>query len=88
LVRERLVLVVDVCDIATGKVIHVRARGFGEITPVDRTRAMKKSARYLGPDESRWDPRFVPSLKLPSTSTSRRQVTWTPFVDDARSGAT
>jgi len=62
-----LVLVVDVCDIETGEVIHVRARGGAEIVPVDRDRAMKKFARYLGPDSSKWDPRFVSSLDLPTT---------------------
>jgi hypothetical protein len=68
---ERLVLVVDECDISTGEVIHVRARGFGEIIPVDRDRAMKKFSRYLGADQSTWDPRFVPSLDLPSTRMCR-----------------
>jgi hypothetical protein len=64
---QRLVLVVDECDISTGEVVHVRARGFGEIIPVDRDRAIRKFARYLGADQSTWDPRFVPSLDLPST---------------------
>lgn len=71
LAGEPLVLVVDVCDIATGEVIHVRARGFGEIIAVDRERAMRKFARYLGSDQSTWDPRFVPSLDLPSTRMCR-----------------
>jgi hypothetical protein len=71
LAGERLVLVVDVCDIDTGEVIHVRARGFGEILSVDRARAMRKFARYLGPDEARWDPRFVRSLDFPSTRMCR-----------------
>lgn len=68
---ERLVLVVDVCDIATGEVVHVRARGFAEIIPVDRERAMRKFARYLGVDQSAWDPRFLPSLDLASTRMCR-----------------
>ena len=66
-----LVLVVDVCDIETGEVIHVRARGSGEIVPVDRDRAVKTLARYLGPDSSKWDPRFVSSLDLPTTRLCR-----------------
>ena len=69
--RERLALVVDECDILSGEVIHVRARGVGEIIPVDRDRAMRKFARYLGEDESKWDPRFIPSLDLPSTRMCR-----------------
>lgn len=68
---ERLVVVVDVSDLSTGEVVHVRARGYGEIVPVDRERAMRKFARYLGADESRWDPRFVPSLDLPSARMCR-----------------
>jgi hypothetical protein len=68
---EPLVVVIDECDIGTGEVIHVRARGQAEIIPVDRDRAMRKFARYLGPDESLWDPRFVPSLDVPSTRMCR-----------------
>lgn len=60
-------LVVDTCDIDTGEVIHVFARGTAELMPVDVGRAKRKFARYLGPDESRWDPRFVPSLSLDTT---------------------
>jgi hypothetical protein len=68
---ERLVLVVDECNISTGEVIHVRARGQAQVIPVDLERAMRKFARYLGPDQSCWDPRFVPSLELPSTRMCR-----------------
>lgn len=71
LTGERLVLVVDVCDLSTGEVVHIRARGHGEIIPVDRERAMRKFARYLGDQESKWDPRFVPSLDFPSTRMCR-----------------
>lgn len=71
LARERLILVVDECDVRTGEVIHVRARGYGEIIPVDRDRAMRKFSRYLGADQSQWDPRFVPSLDLLSTRMCR-----------------
>jgi nitroimidazol reductase NimA-like FMN-containing flavoprotein (pyridoxamine 5'-phosphate oxidase superfamily) len=72
---ERLVVVVDTCDVATGEVVHVRARGTAEVIPLDRERAMRKFARYLGRDESRWDPRFVPSLDDPSTRMVRFQPT-------------
>jgi hypothetical protein len=68
---EPLVLVVDECNIDTGEVIHVRARGFGEIIPVDRDRAMAKFARYLGPVPSTWDRRFAESLDLSSTRMCR-----------------
>ena len=51
-------LVIDVCDIATGLVRQVNARGHAEILPFDIPRGRRKLARYLGPDEQRWDPRF------------------------------
>ncbi|HUF33945.1 MAG TPA: pyridoxamine 5'-phosphate oxidase family protein [Acidimicrobiales bacterium] len=76
---ERLVVVVDVCDIVTGEVVHVRARGRSEIIPVVRGRAMRTFARYLGADQSAWDPRFVPSLDLPTT----RMCRFTPSSIDA-----
>ena len=76
---RRLVLVVDVCDVETGEVVHVRARGTAEIIPIDRDRAMRKFARYLGPDPSTWDPRFLPSLDLPTT----RMCRFTPASIDA-----
>lgn len=68
---EPLVLVVDECDLRTGEVVHVRARGFGEIIAVDRDKAMRKFSRYLGDNQSRWDPRFLPSLDAPSTRMCR-----------------
>ncbi len=68
---ETLVLVVDQCDIGTGEVIHVRARGLGEIIPVDVDRAERKFSRYLGSDQSKWDPRFLPSLDQSSTRMCR-----------------
>lgn len=51
-------LVIDVCDLATGLVRQVAARGRGEVVPLDAPRARRKLVRYLGSDEERWDPRF------------------------------
>jgi hypothetical protein len=68
---EQIVLIVDECNIETGEVIHVRARDTANIVAVDRERALRKFERYLGPDRSAWDPRFVPSLDLPSTRMCR-----------------
>ena len=51
-------LVVDVCDLASGLVRQVTARGEAELVPFDVPRGRRKPARYLGPDETRWDPRF------------------------------
>ncbi|MEU7024216.1 pyridoxamine 5'-phosphate oxidase family protein [Streptomyces sp. NPDC046203] len=55
----RIALVVDVCDVATGLVRQVVARGRAELVPFDVARGRRTLVRYLGPDESRWDPRFV-----------------------------
>ena len=51
-------IVVDECDLVTGTVRQVIARGQAELVPFDVPRGRRKLARYLGPDESRWDQRF------------------------------
>jgi hypothetical protein len=51
-------LVIDVCDLATGLVRQVAARGRGDVVALDAPRARRKLVRYLGFDEERWDPRF------------------------------
>lgn len=51
-------LVVDTCDLATGRVRQVTATGTATIEPFDPDRARRKLVRYLGADEDRWDPRF------------------------------
>jgi hypothetical protein len=53
-----IALVVDVCDLATGVVRQVIARGTAEILPFDVPRGRRKLTRYLGADESKWDARF------------------------------
>lgn len=55
----RVALVVDDCDLATGEVRQVIAHGRAELRPFDVPRGRRKLSRYLGPDESRWDPRFT-----------------------------
>lgn len=52
-------LVVDECDLATGLVRQVIARGRAELVPFDVERGRRKLVRYLGTDEARWDERFV-----------------------------
>lgn len=54
----RVALVVDSCDLSTGEARQVTARGEATVVPFDRERAHRKLARYLGPDERRWDRRF------------------------------
>lgn len=53
-----LAVVVDECDITTGAVRQVVARGTAEILPFDVPRGRRKLIRYLGPDEDTWDQRF------------------------------
>lgn len=51
-------LVVDECDLATGTVRQLFARGRAELLPFDVPRGRRKLTRYLGGDERRWDVRF------------------------------
>ncbi|OZV77535.1 phosphate oxidase [Micromonospora echinospora] len=53
-----LAITVDTCDIATGLVRQVIARGRAELLPFDTPRGRRKLSRYLGPDETVWDTRF------------------------------
>jgi Pyridoxamine 5'-phosphate oxidase len=59
-VREdpALALVVDECDLSTGRVRQVIARGSAEVLAFDVPRGRRKLARYLGADEGGWDQRF------------------------------
>ena len=69
----RLALVVDECDIATGRVRQVIARGRGELVPFDVARGRRKLTRYLGADETAWDIRFVHYLH---DDPAERGTTW------------
>lgn len=53
-----IALVVDVCDVGTGLVRQVIARGQAEILPFDVPRGRRKLSRYLGADDAKWDNRF------------------------------
>jgi nitroimidazol reductase NimA-like FMN-containing flavoprotein (pyridoxamine 5'-phosphate oxidase superfamily) len=53
-----LAITVDVCDLSTGLVRQVIARGRAEVLPFDVERGRRKLARYLGPSEAQWDVRF------------------------------
>jgi nitroimidazol reductase NimA-like FMN-containing flavoprotein (pyridoxamine 5'-phosphate oxidase superfamily) len=63
----RVALVVDTCDLVTGRVQVVSVRGVAEVVALDRERAIRKFIRYLGADEAHWDERFRASLFDPST---------------------
>ncbi|MGW4913765.1 pyridoxamine 5'-phosphate oxidase family protein [Streptomyces sp. NPDC004270] len=52
-------LVVDECDLVTGSVRQVIARGQAELVPFDVQRGRRMLVRYLGVDEALWDARFV-----------------------------
>lgn len=54
----RVAVVVDACDLGTGTVHQVSARGHAEVVPFDAERSRRKLVRYLGPDERKWDQRF------------------------------
>jgi len=51
-------LTVDVCDLTTGLVRQVIARGRAELLAFDVPRGKRKLSRYLGADETHWDSRF------------------------------
>ncbi|MEU6507760.1 MULTISPECIES: pyridoxamine 5'-phosphate oxidase family protein [unclassified Streptomyces] len=60
-------LVVDSCELTTGRVLQVVARGHGSVVDFDTDRGRRKLTRYLGEREELWDPRF----SLDGTSSSR-----------------
>ncbi|MFH8979575.1 pyridoxamine 5'-phosphate oxidase family protein [Streptomyces varsoviensis] len=53
-----IALVVDACDLGTGMVRQVIARGQAEVVPFDVPRGRRKLSRYLGADDAEWDERF------------------------------
>lgn len=60
----RAALVVDTCDLDTGETRQVSARGRAEMLALDPARSYRKLSRYLGPDETTWDPRFSAYLTM------------------------
>ena len=73
-------LVVDECDLATGRVRQVIARGRAELVPFDVPRGRRKLARYLGSDEALWDARFVHYLH---DDPGERGTMWLRLVPDS-----
>ncbi len=62
-------LAVDTCELESGRVLQVIARGDAELMPFERDRARRILARYLGPNEDAWDPeRFVAGTLESSTT--------------------
>jgi nitroimidazol reductase NimA-like FMN-containing flavoprotein (pyridoxamine 5'-phosphate oxidase superfamily) len=65
-------IVIDSCDLDTGEVKKVYARGTAEVVELDHDIARRKLSRYLGTDESKWDPRFVPdTFETPGVKLAR-----------------
>ncbi|WP_020631304.1 pyridoxamine 5'-phosphate oxidase family protein [Amycolatopsis alba] len=64
LVRESpsIAVTVDVCDVGTGTVRQVLARGDAEVLSFDVPRGRRLLSRYLGSDEDKWDARFLSYL--------------------------
>jgi len=50
----RAALVVDTCDLETGEILQVVAKGTVEVLDFDSERARRWGSRYLGPDERAW----------------------------------
>lgn len=50
----RVALVVDTCDLETGEVLQVVAKGTVDVLNFDLERARRWGSRYLGPDERAW----------------------------------
>ena len=63
----RMALVIDTCDLLTGRVEQIYVRGRAEVVALDRERAERKLARYLGSDMAAWPERFLASLRDPDT---------------------
>jgi nitroimidazol reductase NimA-like FMN-containing flavoprotein (pyridoxamine 5'-phosphate oxidase superfamily) len=80
-------------DVTTGLVQHVGFRGRATVEELDRERAKRLLARYLGTDEAWWDPRFRETLGDPDTVFVRfgpdtavtRDVSYSPPQEESRS---
>lgn len=69
-------LVVDTCNLETGEVSKVVAKGEAELQPYDPQRARRKLRRYLGDDEALWDSRFDPDRAESGTKFVRLRPSW------------
>ncbi|WP_253266146.1 pyridoxamine 5'-phosphate oxidase family protein [Streptomyces sp. 6-11-2] len=66
----RVAIVVDTCDLSASEVLSVTCQGVADVVPLDRTRAVRKLTRYLGP-ENLWPVRFSAPLDDPKTKMIR-----------------
>ena len=58
-------LVIDTCNLDSGKVLQVTASGVAEVVAMEPERATRKLTRYLGPDLDTWPERFRGALTDP-----------------------
>jgi hypothetical protein len=72
----RVELVVDTCDLESGEVLQVRARGRAELQPFDRERAQAWGERYMGPDRARWGRFQLEVFEDPSSRFALLEPTW------------
>jgi nitroimidazol reductase NimA-like FMN-containing flavoprotein (pyridoxamine 5'-phosphate oxidase superfamily) len=66
-IDPRVALVVDSCDLSTGQVLAVTARGQAVVHALDPQRAVRKLTKYLGPAAGLWPGRFQDALTDPTT---------------------
>ncbi|MDJ0385871.1 pyridoxamine 5'-phosphate oxidase family protein [Streptomyces sp. G-G2] len=78
----RVALVVDTCDLTHAEVLSVTCRGTAQVVALDRPRAVRKLARYLGPDPHTWPARFSAPLDDPATKLVRFSPNRTPRLHD------
>jgi len=64
----RIALVIDTCDLETGRTWQVNASGVGELLPFDAERARRKFTKYLGSDEEAWPEQFRTTFKDPDAA--------------------
>ena len=60
-----IALVVDVCELDTGRILQVVALGAAELLPWDYDRGRQLLARYLGPDERSWPETYREYMAVP-----------------------
>ncbi len=65
-IDSRASLVVDSCDLITGQVFAVTARGKAVVHALDPQRAVRKLTKYLGPAAELWPSRFQDALTDPT----------------------
>jgi hypothetical protein len=74
----KVALLVDTCDLATGKTLQVQARGSMEFAKFDRPRCQRFLAKYLGPDSNLWEPNFRQYMEEPEEAQEKRWLVLRP----------